>query len=53
MDVVFKDVVMVMVVDLIVDEEVMVMGKIKVVVVVMVEVIKAGRLIKITQNRNK
>ncbi len=32
---------MVMVVDLIVDEEVMVMGKIKVVVVVMVEVIKA------------
>jgi hypothetical protein len=53
MDVVFKDVVMVMVVDLIVDEEVMVMGKIKVVVVVMVEVIKCGRLIKITQNRNK
>jgi hypothetical protein len=41
------------VVDLIVDEEVMVMGEIKVVVVVMVEVIKCGRLIKITQNRNK
>jgi hypothetical protein len=53
MDIVFKDVVTVMIIDLIVDEEDMVMGEIKVVVAVVVEVIKCGRLIKITQNRNK
>jgi hypothetical protein len=53
MDIVFKDMVTVMIIELIVDEEDVVMGEIKVVVAVVVEVIKCGKLIKITRNRNK